>query len=267
VTRIVTDTAADLPRSLVDSAGITVARGSVRFGEREWQGEAERFWSEVGRGPNLPATEAPSAAELAAAYRGDDPVLAVHVSGELSRTLAHAAQAAGTVDAAVRVTDSRSISVGTGLVALAAAQAAQAGVEGDRLAEMTERWVDQLHVHAVIDDVTFLVRGGRAGLVAAKVDKHAHRHVIAVKGHVIPIRQVRHRAEAIHELIDHVTDHVGSGINRWAVGHGDAPDVEQFVGRLEAIFACEPAYITLLGAPVGSHLGPRSLVVSFLSDA
>lgn len=267
MTRIVTDSAADLPGSLVDSAGITVARGVVRLGDKVWEGAEEQFWSEIGRGPDPPATEAPSVAALAAAYRGDGPVLAIHVSGELSGTLAHATEAAKNVETSVQVIDSRSLSVGTGLVAFAAAQAARAGVEGDRLVEMTERSVDQLHVHAVIDDVTFLVHGGRAGLVTAKVDKHAHRHVIAVKGHVIPIRQVRHRADAIHELIDHVSDHVGSGISRWAVGHGDAIDVEQFVGRLEAVFACDPTYVTLLGAPIGSHLGPRSLVVSFLSDA
>lgn len=267
MTRIVTDTAADLPASLVDSAGITVARGVVRLGEKTWEGDAERFWSEIGRDPELPVTEAPSVAALADAYRGDHPVLAVHVSGKLSRTLAHASEAAQKVDAPVKVVDSRSLSVGTGLVVLAAARAAQAGIEGNHLAEMTERWVDQLHVHAVIDDVTFLVHGGRAGLVAAKVDRHARRHVIAVKGHVIPIRQVRHREEAIHELIDHVRDHVGSGITSWAVGHGDATDVEQFVGRLEAAFACDPTYVTLLGAPIGSHLGPRALVVGFLADA
>jgi fatty acid-binding protein DegV len=103
--RIVTDTAADLPRSLVAAGRITVARGAVRFGGREWRGEAEQFWSEVGRSPDLPATEAPSAGELAAAYRGDDPVLAVHVSGELSRTLAHATEAAETATNSVRVID------------------------------------------------------------------------------------------------------------------------------------------------------------------
>lgn len=267
MTRIVTDTAADLPRSFAESADITVARGSVRLGGQQWHGEAEDFWSALAQASDLPATDAPSTATLAAAYSGEEPVLAVHVSAELSRTLANAREAAQSAPVKVDVIDSRSLSVGTGIIALAASEAVQAGVCGDRLLAMAEKWVDQLHTHAVIDDVSFLLNGGRAGLVAAKIHRRSQRHVIAVKGHAIPISEVHHRNEAVRELIDHVRDHVGTGISRWAVAHGDAADVDRFVERLESVFCCNPTFVTLLGAPVGSHLGPRSLLVSFLSDA
>jgi DegV family protein with EDD domain len=267
MTRVVTDGAADIPEALISSANITVVRGTVRFGDRQWQGDLGQFWAELEKGPELPATVAPSVEQLADAYAGEEPVLAVHVSGELSRTLAHGEEAAAAGAATVQVVDSRSLSIGTGLVALAAAEAVQAGAGADRLAAMTEGWVDQLHVHALIDDVDFLVHGGRAGLVAAKVGRHAHRHVVAVKGHVIPIRQVRHRSEALRELIEHVREHIVGGVTLWAVGHGDAPDVEEFVERLAAVFGCDPYFVTLLGAPVGSHMGPRALAVGFFSDS
>lgn len=268
MTHVVTDGAADLPAETAEALGIRVVRGPVRLGEQPWHGDLGQFWSEIGKERPLPATDAPSVAELAAAYGGGgEPVLAVHVSSELSRTCAHAEEAAAQISTSVRIVDSRSLSVGTGLLALAAAEAVRSGAQPDQLGDSIESWVDQLHLHAVIDDVNFLVHGGRAGLVAAKVGRHTHRHVIAVKGHVIPIREVRHRADAIHELIDHVRDHVGSSSVRWAVGHGNAADVGEFVERLASVFGCEPAYVTLLGAPVGSHMGPGSLAVGFLSDA
>lgn len=267
MTRVVTDGAADLPADLAERLGITVVRGAVRLGGQPWQGDVEEFWSQLGRGPQLPATEAPAADDLATAYRGDDPVLGVHVSSQLSKTFAHARAAADMVPTAVEVIDSRSLSVGTGLVAVAAAEAVGAGLEGQELGSALRGWVDQLHVHAVIDDVGFLVHGGRAGLVAARVSRHAHRHVVAVKGHVIPICQVRHRAAAVRELIAHVREHVGGGVARWAVGHGAAPDVDEFTARLAGLFGSDPSMVTLLGAPVGSHMGPRSLVVAFFSDA
>lgn len=266
MTRVVTDGAADLPEALIADAGITVVRGPVHLGERRWHGDLEQFWAELEKGPELPATDAPSAGQLADAYAGGEPVLAVHVSGELSRTLAHAEEAAAASEGGVQVVDSRSLSVGTGLVALGAAEAVRAGAGAERLVGMVDEWVDQLHVHALIDDARLLVHGGRAGLVAARVGRHAHRHVVAVKGHVIPIRQVRQRSEALRELIAHVREHVVGGVSRWAVGHGDAPDVEEFVERLASVFASDPSYVTLLGAPVGSHMGPRSLVVGFFSD-
>lgn len=264
--RVVTDGAADLPEALAGSAGVTVVRGPVRLGNRPWQGDLDQFWAELEKGRELPATEAPSIEQLAGAYTGGEPVLAVHVSAELSRTLANARAAAAASGAAVRVVDSRSLSVGTGLVALAAAEAARDGAGADRVGSMVDEWVDQLHVHGLIDDAQLLVHGGRAGLVGARVGRRNHRHVVAVKGHVIPIGQVHNRREALRMLIDHVREHAVGGVSRWAVGHGNAPDAEEVAQRLAGLFGCDPSYVTLLGAPVGSHMGPRSLVVGFLSD-
>lgn len=266
MTRVVTDGAADLPADAAASLGVRIVRGPVRLDGQPWEGDLEQFWAELGKGPDLPTTAAPSAAALAEAYRGDEPVLAVHASSQLSRTVERAREAAAGVPTSVDVVDSRSLSVGTGLVVMAVAEAARAALTGDPLVSMAETCVEQLHLHAMIDDVAFLVHGGRAGLVTAKAGRHARRHVIAVKGHVIPIRQVRHRAEAVRELVDHVSDHVGAGVSRWAVGHGDAPDIDEIVERLCGVFGSDPAYTTLVGAPVGSHMGPRSVVVSFLSD-
>lgn len=266
VTRVVTDGAADLPNELAARLRIEVVRGPVWFGENRWQGEPSEFWAALRHGERLPATEAPSVEQLTAAYGTDGPVLAVHVSAELSRTVAHARSAACAAgEVAVEVVDTRSLSVGTGLVAVAASEAVGAGVEWNRLRELVSGWVDAVHVHAVIDDVAFLVRGGRAGLVAAKVSKHAHRHVVAVKGHVIPVRQVRHRGEAIREMIAHAREHTADGVTRWAVGHGAAGDVDEVVGRLCGVFGCDPEFVTLLGAPVGSHMGPGAIAVAFFS--
>jgi fatty acid-binding protein DegV len=121
MTRVVTDGAADIPEALISSANITVVRGTVRLGDRPWQGDLGQFWAELEKGPELPATDAPSVEQLADAYAGEEPVLAVHVSAELSRTLAHGEEAAAAGAATVQVVDSRSLSIGTGLVALAAA--------------------------------------------------------------------------------------------------------------------------------------------------
>lgn len=265
MTRIVTDGAADLPGD--DARHVAVVSGPVRIGHEVWDGDLARFWAELGKRSELPATEAPSVDQLAAAYAGADPVLAVHVSERLSRTVEHARLASAAAGTTVRVVDTRSLSVGTGLVALAAAEAASAGVQTARLVELAEGWVDRLHLHAVIDDAQFLVHGGRGGLVAARVGRHAHRHVLAVKGHMIPIQQVRHRSEAIRELIDHVREHAAGGVSTWAVGHGDAADVGEFVERLTSVFGTDASYVTLLGAPVGAHMGPGALVVGFFSDS
>ena len=265
--RVVTDGAADVAPDLAARLTIETVRGPVCFGGVRWHGDPGEFWVALRRGGRPPATEAPTVEDLAASYRADGPVLAVHVSSELSRTVAHARAAAAEVKAVVEVVDSRSLSVGTGLVAVAAGQAIEAGVEWERLRKMAATWVDEVHLHGVIDDVAFLVRGGRAGLVAARVSKHAHRHVVAVKGHVIPVRQVRHRAEAVREMVAHVREHVPDGAPRWAVGHGDCDDIDDVVERLVGVFRCDPSFVSLFGPPVGSHMGPGAIAVAFFSPS
>lgn len=265
IARVVTDGAADLPGDLAAALGITVVAGSVRFGSVAWDGTPAEFWPRLLRSEQPASTAPPSVEQLRDAYAGDEPVLAVHVSDELSRTVEHARAAAA--DAPVRVIDSRSLSVGTGLVVAASAELAQQEVSIDWLADMARRWADQVHVHALLDDVGFLVRGGRAGLVRQKVDRRHSRHVVAVRGHAIPIRQLRHREEAIEELIAHVRQHVHHGVERWAVGHGNADDVGQFTARVVEAFGLPPSFVTEIGAPVGTHVGPAALVVGFLASS
>ena len=94
VIRVVTDGAADLPFDLAARLKIEVVRGPVRLDGNHWEGDPSQFWGLLRRGERLPATDAPAVADLSASYKNDGPVMAVHVSGELSRTVAHASAAA-----------------------------------------------------------------------------------------------------------------------------------------------------------------------------
>jgi DegV family protein with EDD domain len=263
--RIVTDGGADLPPELADSLGIGVVRGAIHFGDELWEGSSEEFWRRVRGGGPSPSTSPPSAEALAEAFVGPGPVCAIHVSAELSRTEDNARLAGGPRAASVYVVDSRSLSVGTGLVAMGAAQAAAADVDFESVNTLARQLVDQVHVHAVIDAVDYLVRGGRAGLLSTHGVKPGASQVVAIKGHAIPLRQVKGRRRAIDELLSHVAEHAEHGIGRWAVGHGDAADIDEFIGRATQVFMSKPEFVVLLGPSVGAHAGPDALVVGFLS--
>jgi fatty acid kinase fatty acid binding subunit len=259
--RIVTDGAADLPAEVAASIGIVVVPPTVRFGEQVWDGPVEDFWRRVRAGA-ASTTAPPSVEALAAAYRGEGPVCGIHVSAELSRTFEHAGEAAALAGCPVHVADTRSLSVGTALVATAAA-ALDVGLE--ELAPLVADLTDRVHVHAVLEDVAHLLRGGRAGLVGAEA-KPGIRHVMAVQGHPVLLRQHRDRRRAVHDLLDHIArNHLSRGVERWAVGHGDATDIHVFVDEAQKVFGTPPAFVTLLGPSVGSHTGPGALIVGLLS--
>lgn len=260
--RVVTDAGADLPASLAEALGIRIVHGAVHFGTELWQGSEQEFWEAVRRGGPAPSTSPPTAAALAEAFSGAEFVCSIHVSAELSRTVEHAKEAAAGAES-VHVVDTRSLSVGTGLVAVAAAEAAELNTGFHQVKALVRRLVDQAHVYAVIEDVSFLIRGGRAGLIGASA-KPGSRQVLAVRGHAIPLGHARDRPGAIRELLHHVAGHGGHSVDRWAVGHGDADDAEDFVGRARRQLGRAPSFVVPLGPAVGTHAGPGALILGVL---
>jgi DegV family protein with EDD domain len=238
----------------------------VRFSDAVFDGDAGLFWQTVrdARGVS-PTTSAPTVAHLADAYRSNGPVIAVHVSGELSSTLEHAQQAATETGGDVHVIDSRSVSVGVGLIAIAAAEAVRVGMAPGEVLELVRGLVLRVHVHGVIDDADYLRRSGRTGLIDRHTARRTPRHVVAVQGHAIPLRQFRERRQAINYLLEHLVEHARHGIDRWALAHADAADVDAVVGQVTDRFGSPPAFVALVGPTVGAHVGPDALIVGFVA--
>lgn len=251
-----------MPDEVISELGIRVVHGLVHWDGPPWSGSSDAFWKELRSRQTPPSTAPPGPEALAEGYAGTDPVLGVHVSAELSRTVEYARRAAG-ADGRVHVVDSRSLSVGTGLAVQEAATWARAGADLDRLDELLDGLVSRLHVYAVLEDIVYVVSGGRAPLVEARGRRHA-RHVVAIRGHAIPLKDLRRRKAAIDELMRHAADHGRDGVICWAVGHGDAADVGQFVSDAQATLGGSPRFVVPVGPSVGAHAGPDALVLAFV---
>ena len=118
---------------------------TIRFGPEEFVDRDElsgkEFWDRVITGPDMPGTAAPSPgafrqAYLDAAEAGHDGVVCVTLSSGLSATFQAASTAAESVtDHPVRVVDSLSVTLGQGLLALAASDMGRQGKSADDIAE------------------------------------------------------------------------------------------------------------------------------------
>ena len=136
--RVVTDSSCDLPQALADELGIVIVPLIVRFGAAERLDRRDltptEFWARRAASPEPPETAAPPPSTFEATYRGlsdagADGVVVVAVSALLSATVQSAQLAAAAVlgVVAVAVVDSRSITSGLGMAAVAAAQRARSG--------------------------------------------------------------------------------------------------------------------------------------------
>lgn len=175
--RIVTDSSCDLPRRLVERFKITVVPLIVRFGPEEYDdGElsVEEFW-EKAAGPHHPQTSQPPVGAFEKVFEQliaqGKQVLCLTLTKKHSGTFNAAHLAAQRFGEAVRVFDSLSFSLGLGLQALAAAQAARAGRSVQEILALLEDMRARMRLTVVLDTLENLRRGGRADAFIAIVDR------------------------------------------------------------------------------------------------
>lgn len=277
--RVVTDSSCDLPAALADELGILIVPLTVRFGSEELVDRRDltpaQFWARSSVSPTLPETSAPSPGAFEEAFReaaagGADGVLCVNLSTRLSATAQSAGTAAQAVagDIDVRVVDSRSVTLGLGLMVLEAARRAAAGADLDSLVASVEAVRGRTRIIGALDTLENLKKGGRIGGAQALLGSVLSIKPIieVIDGAVEPGPKQRTRARALRYLVDRVA--AEPGIDALAILHGAAPDVDTLVTLIEPHFPRERVVVGDLGAVVGSHTGLRTIGVAYqVSDS
>lgn len=172
---IVTDSNCDLPQSVIEQFHITVVPLIVRFGAEEYEDgvlSVEEFWDKAAQA--RPSTSQPSVGKFEEVFERlvaqGKQVLCLTLTGRHSGTFNTAHLAAQRFGAAVVVFDTLSISLGTGLQALVAAQAAQAGHTLQEILTTLENLRARMRVTILLDTLENLRRGGRADGFIAVID-------------------------------------------------------------------------------------------------
>jgi DegV family protein with EDD domain len=272
--RIVTDSACDLPESVVADLGIEIVPLSIRFGDTEYIDRVElttaEFWAKAAATSGLPETSAPAPGAFETAFRraaadGATGVVVVSLSGALSATMQSAEVAARSVadEIAVRVVDSRSVSLGLGTIAVACARAAAAGSDVDAVAALATDLASRTRVFGALDTLENLKKGGRIGNAKALLATAlAIKPIIeVVDGKVEQGGKQRTRSKALAFLVDKVREYEGrmSGL---AVLHADCTDVDQFVEMLRPLYEGE-IIVGEIGPVIGTHAGRGTIGVAF----
>jgi DegV family protein with EDD domain len=274
--RIVTDSSCDLPEAVVTAHGIRVVPLSIRFGDEEFidreQLSTAEFWRRCAAQDTLPETAAPAPGQFETAYRelaaeGAGGIVVVSLSGKLSATMQSAELAArsvrDTID--VRVIDSRSVTLGVGTIALAAARAAADGASLDEVEALARDRADRTHVFGALDTLENLKKGGRIGNAKALLATAlAIKPIVEVEdGEVAQAGKQRTRSKALKFLVDKVRSFEGD-VHDLAVLQADCDDVDEFVAMLQPLYDGE-IVVGDIGPVIGTHTGRGTIGVAFSS--
>ncbi|MBN1955927.1 MAG: DegV family protein [Anaerolineae bacterium] len=169
--RIVTDSSCDLPQDVVAQYGISVVPLYINIGQKSYLDGIElsrqSFYEQLPEYKTPPTTSAPGPAAFVNVYEqladeGATSVISVHISSSLSNTCNAAQLAAEATDAVpVTVIDSGQLTLGAGLLALAAAKAAEAGRSLAEIVDLLRDMAHRTYTFAALDTLEFLRRSGR----------------------------------------------------------------------------------------------------------
>ena len=276
--RIITDSACDLPDSVIRDLGIEVVPLFIRFGDEELvdreQLSTNDFWRRCATEEGLPSTAAPSPGRFEQAItkvvaEGAQGVVIIDLSGALSGTLQSAEVAADGVSVDVRVVDSRTVSMGLGAIVVTCARAARNGASLDDVERLAQDLSSRSQVWGVLDTLENLKKGGRIGGAKALLGT-----VLSIKP-IIEVRdgvvheggRQRTRGKALGFLVDKVRECMGhgGGISQLSVLHAACPDVDSFVEQLRAVYPGD-IMVGQIGPVVGAHAGRGTIGVAFFQD-
>lgn len=274
---VVTDSTADLGE-LAAQHTIAVVPLTVSFGAEHYRDgvdlSREDFYKKLELSAHPPTTAQPAPSAFAALYTrllgaGASGIISLHLSGALSGTYNSAAGAAKEVDPKrIDVIDTRSVSLGLGLLAMQAAEDARMGLA---LADISRRVRDasaQIELYATIPNLTYLARGGRLGQLQSILGNVLRIvPVITLKdGEVAEHSKVRTFARAVDQMVSIATSRIqGRGRARVAILHSVAPDLAESVARrIEAAVAPALLVSSCVGPTVGTYAGPGAVGVVFI---
>lgn len=279
---VVTDSTSDLPPEVARAHGIHVVPVLVLFGDKVYHDgvdlKAKEFYDLLEKGQLVPRTNPVPEADFHDAYRALAPkkdVVSVHLSEKLSQTVAHARQAAeaglaqyqelrGPAETVtLKVVDSRSASLGLGMLALFAARMARRGVEPDVIVEHLEAMRDRIHVLFVVDTLEYLARGGRIGKARAVVGNLLGIKPIlgVVDGEIVAVDRVRGGRAAHPKLVELFKAQVDPKRPVVVmVAHAKAPVwADRLRGLIEKSLTVEEVLIAEMGPVVAANAGPGTV--------
>jgi len=282
---VVSDSTCDLLPSFTRRNDLTVVPLSVVFGSTVYRDgvdlEPDQFYALLQEAGAPPSTSPPSKGEFLEAYRrlvGSGDVISIHISSKQSLTVEHAENAVedgadefgklregegGFGSPVLRVVDSKTTSVGLGMLVVYACRMVERGCTIDEIVRRIESIRERLHFLCMVDTLEYLRKGGRIGQAQALMGTlFGIKPVLGMEdGEVVPVDRVRGGRAAQARLVELFKEKTEEGRPTCvALAHASAPKwasrlKDQIVGEFNVVDLIEGE----IGPIVGAHTGPGTV--------
>jgi DegV family protein with EDD domain len=163
----------------------------------------------------------------------------------------------------VHVVDSFSISMGLGLIAMAAARVAKGGGKLAEVLEETRKAISQTQIRGLLETLQYLLKGGRVTKAKALVGTLLNvKPIVTIRdGEIVQAGMARSYAKGIEQLFEFVKNY--PNLQEVAIVQSTVPEeANALKNRIASIIDEKRILMARLGAGLGVHGGPGTILVA-----
>ena len=277
---VVTDSTCDLPESMLEDLNVGVVPVRVYFGSENYLDKVTitpaEFYARFSVTDVAPKTSQPPPADFTQVYENvaqhAASIVSVHLSAALSGTYQAALVGARPVHKTrIEHVDSRTASVGLGLVVQAAAERAAAGASAAEVAETARDAAARVRTFVAVPTLKHLVRGGRVSPLRGFIARMLGLLPILTitrEGKAEPAAKARGYAAARRKMMSLLFAAAGDApgaARRFGIAHCDAEDAADELAReIRGRYPESDVMIVECGPALGAHGGPGALATAVL---
>lgn len=281
---IVTDSAACLPKELVDRYEIEVVPMEFIHDGKLYRDGIDitpaKFYELLAQSKKLPTTSAPSPETYLAVFEKvaekSETILVITPSARFTHAFDSAKAAAEmskqkTPNVVVEVLDCGTAAGAQGLVVLTAARVAVAEKSLHKSAEAARTLMPKVRLVAFMDTLNYLAKGGRVPHAVAWANsllkiKPIFELLPSGKG-ATPVDRARLRPKAIERLIELLrAKSQGKAVHAIVMHTNVLSEAEELKQRIASEVDCVEVYVTDFTPVMGLHTGPGLLGIAFYCD-
>lgn len=274
--RIIIDSTSDTVPAIREKCGVVPL--TVNFGDTEYIDGVtishKEFYEKLVESDVLPTTSQPTPDAFAREYRkaadAGQKAVVLTVSSKLSGTYQSATIAAMDFPGMVYVVDSKTVAIGTGILAELAVQMAESGADAETIVHKLNEERENVRLIAMLDTLEYLKKGGRISkTVAFAGELLSIKPVISVNSGVIEmLGKARGSRQANNLLVKQIEAAGGVDFDKPVLlGYTGLSDIllQKYIADSAALWQERKTSLntTPICSVIGTHTGPGAVAAAF----
>ncbi|MGZ9586110.1 DegV family protein [Paenibacillus marinisediminis] len=275
---IITDGSSDLTPELAEQFGINIVPLYVHFEQESCNSnmDAGNFYDKMKGQEELPKTSSPSPGDFLNIYQSLDSskdILVLCMTSQLSSTYNHALMAKDLYEEEghpnrVVVIDSKTASIGLGLLAIRASIMAKAGDSLHEMQAKIKQCIIQTKTYFTLDTLENVIRGGRLSRIKGTVASMLNIKLLmcaSEEGAIDMMEKVRGTQRALKRLIEKVGDAWHHADQGWvAFAHSNCEErAKKFMDEFLDKYPFDNVMVVNMGPVIGTYAGEGGILVTF----